>query len=125
MKKLYMMLTGALCLVGAAHADEAQHKQLVENYCYAQSAASVCDGLQMRMDTRGTVESIVGDKAGGQSSRYQQECLTGLNRAMEDEKNGVCESAWRDFGCDGEKVKGLIQQNPFKVNEPRLCRFEG
>lgn len=124
MKKLLVLMVGLL-VFSSAQAEQGKHEELVESYCYAESAALVCDGLQMRMDTRGKVEAIVGGEVGGPSSKYSEACRAGLAKAIEDESNGGCKKAWRDFGCSGTKVAKLIQQNPFKVSNPTLCTFGG
>ncbi|MCF9470879.1 hypothetical protein J8A00_21250 [Vibrio parahaemolyticus] len=109
----------------ASVATNSESSPLVENFCYALQAAMMCDGLQMRIDTEAKIENIVGGKIRGPSSEYNQSCMAGLDMAFKQENDGLCENAWRDFGCSGDKVKGLIQESSKSGSGRELCEFEG
>ena len=86
-------------------------------------AALLCDNLKMRIDTESKVVKQVGQTIRGPGSPYNMDCLAGLNKAFEEEENGLCESAWKDFGCSGAKIPRLIQENPFRLENVILCEY--
>lgn len=113
-----------LAFASTAHAVEGK-SEMAENFCYALQASMLCDNLKMRIDTEGKVKEVVGAEIRGPGSPHNQACLQGLSKAFEEENGGLCSNAWRDFGCSGKKLSGLIQENPFKVKNAMLCEFKG
>ncbi len=96
------------------------HALLVRHTCYAFQSSLLCDDLKMRVDTQHIVEKTVGSQFRGPGGKYSEDCKNGIEEAL----NGVdCPTIWRDFGCDGGVVPNLIQQNPFRLTDPILCRF--
>jgi hypothetical protein len=118
----YVVLVTVLCLSFGAQAEEKE--ELVKGFCYALQASMICDALQMRSDTEGKVERKVGGKFRGPKTQLNRVCISGLMRAFEEEGKGLCENAWREYGCAGSIEPNLIQQNSFKLNNPRLCVYQ-
>jgi hypothetical protein len=123
MKKV-LIIGVLLASVSTANAAEGK-SELAEDFCYALQASMLCDNLKMRIDTEGKVKEIIGVEIRGPGAPHNQACLQGLNKAFEEEHGGLCSNVWRDFGCSGEKLSGLIQENPFKVKNAMLCEFKG
>lgn len=96
--------------------------QAVENFCYALQATGNCSELAMRLDTRETLEAKIGAKADAPDSPYNEACKSGLAKATEDKQ--LCRNAWARFGCGGNVMPNLLQQNPSdKTQQPVLCKF--
>ncbi len=100
-----------------------KHEALVQNFCYALQATMMCKDLNMRADTERKIENEVGMKIRGPESPYNQACMKGLTLALKDEKRGICSKAWKKFGCYGNKVPRLIQENPFKKRNGVFCEY--
>ena len=103
------------------HAKEP--KKLVHEFCYALQATSVCDNLNMRLDTEGKVESQVGGKFRGPKTPFNNECMAGLNQAFEEENKGLCKTAWEKYGCSGTEIPRLLQENPFRNRNGIFCKY--
>ena len=91
---------------------------LSESFCYALQASFECDDLFMRIDTEKTIVKKIGKAIRGQDSQYNSNCLNGLSQVDIDLENGLCEKAWRNFGCNGKKIPGLLQKSD------SLCKFK-
>ena len=100
-----------------------KHEALVQDFCYALQATMICEDLNMRVDTERKIENEVGMKIRGSESPYNQACMKGLTFAFKDEKHGICSKAWKKFGCYGNKVPRLIQENPFRKKNGVFCEY--
>ncbi|VAW48153.1 hypothetical protein MNBD_GAMMA03-905, partial [hydrothermal vent metagenome] len=98
-----------------------KQKSLVKNYCYAQQAALLCDYLQMRVDTQEKIENQIGAKIN--DTKYNKICLQGISEAFDDENKGLCSKLWKQYGCNGNNIPRLIQENPFKKSNANLCEY--
>jgi len=94
-----------------------ENEHLVKSFCYSLQAASVCQNLQMRLDT----EQKVKNKVGGEF-RQSENCIAGLMQAIEESK-GLCGIAWKKHGCSGTDIPRLIQENPFKIKNGKFCKY--
>jgi hypothetical protein len=100
-----------------------ENKHLVKSFCYSLQAASICDNLNMRIDTEGKIEAKIGEKFRNQTSVYSSDCWAGLNKAFEEENKGLCAVAWKKYGCSGTDIPRLIQENPFKIKNGNFCKY--
>ena len=112
----------------AAAADETatpseSGKALAQHFGYALQAASICEGLQLRMDTEKVVDSKIGSAVRGKDSQYGDAYQAGLFAAIDD-GDSACATAWEKYGCNGSVEPALIQQNGTAMNNPQLCRYE-
>lgn len=98
-------------------------EELVRKFCYALQASTLCENLSMRLDTEAKFEKQVGGRFQGPDTPYSTECTVGLGRALEDEHNGLCNKAWKKYGCDGKDIPGLLQNNPFRNRNGILCEY--
>jgi len=97
--------------------------KLVQGFCYALQASMLCNNLKMRIDTEGKIENQFGIKIRGLDSPYYQFCLKGVSLAFEDEKHGLCSKAWEKYGCYGNDIPRLIQENPFRKENGVFCEY--
>lgn len=99
------------------------HKLLVNQFCYALQASSLCDDLIMRLDTEGKIESIVGGKLRGSGSVYNKSCREGIELAFDEKSKNLCLNTWEKYGCSGNVLPKLVQQSPFTKEDAKLCIF--
>jgi hypothetical protein len=83
----------------------------------------LCDDLKMRIDTEGKIETYVGEEIRGPQSKYNKDCMAGLNKAFEEETKGLCSNAWRDYGCSGLDISKLLQENPSRNRNGVFCEY--
>jgi len=77
----------------------------------------------MRVDTPSKVKDKIGIKTDIAQSIYKKDYLFGINLASTDEKGNLCKEAWLHFGCSGDIETNLLQENPFKIENPELCKY--
>ena len=99
------------------------HKLLVNQFCYALQATLLCDDLNMRLDTEGKIESIVGSKLRGVGSIYNENCKEGIKLAFDDEPKNLCLNTWEKYGCSGNVLPRLVQESPFTKDDGKFCMF--
>jgi len=98
------------------------HGALVKSFSYSLQAGSICDNLNMRLDTEKKINDKIGTKARG--GIYNKDSMIGITSAIRDDEEGIlCEQAWLHFGCDGDIEAKLLQGNPFKLQNPMLCEY--
>jgi len=97
------------------------HGALVKSFGYALQASLLCDNLSMRVDTESKVKEKIGTDTA--QSIYKEDYLFGVNSALADEKGNLCKEAWLHFGCNGDVEANLLQESPFKVQNPKLCKY--
>ncbi len=111
------------CSITSANANEIA-SNLVTGFCYSLQAAAVCPNLQVRLDTEGKLEDEIGvSEIRGDNSAFKSECMLGVANAIAIENSNLCEVAWQKYGCSGNEVPKLLQQNPFSVDDPVLCAY--
>lgn len=100
-----------------------KYAELTQKFCYALQASMLCDNLKMRIDTEGKITAEVGTKIRGPGSIYNNDCMDGLNQALEEENMGLCTNAWKRYGCFGNDIPKLIQENRFRNRNAVLCEY--
>lgn len=120
MKKLLVLTTAIFSVCAMANTDKANEK-LAENFGYAMQASGNCSDLNMRLDTAGKVEKLLGEDPTSKESKYNEFYSKGLVKANKD-KN-LCVNAWKKFGCQGSETARLLQTNPFTNKTGEKCTF--
>lgn len=120
MKKLLILTTALFSACAMANTDKANEK-LAENFGYAMQASGNCGDLNMRLDTAGKVEKLLGEDPTSKDSQYNEFYSKGLIKANKD-KN-LCANAWKKFGCQGTETARLLQTNPFTNKTGAKCTF--
>lgn len=93
-----------------ANAKPADWKQLTKDFCTAQQAMAVCDGLIMRMDTEDRFNAKHGFQV---RNREDDESRTICLNAIAAFKPGPasCAKALQDYGCQGQKHPKLLMES--------------
>ena len=95
---------------------------LVKSFAYSLQAGQLCDDLKMRLDTENKVKQKIGTDT--RTGIYNKDYMVGINSAFADnEKGTLCKEAWLHFGCDGDIEANLLQANPFKIKNAKLCEY--
>lgn len=98
------------------------HGTLVKSFGYALQASLLCDNLSMRLDTEDKIKEKI--NANTREGVYGEDYMFGFTTAITDDKKGVvCKEAWLHFGCNGDIEANLLQENPFKLQNPTLCKY--
>lgn len=121
MKKLLTVTLLSSIVCANAVSTTSSNKKLVQDFCYSLQASGQCNNLSMRFGTEDEIDKIVGTQVRGPNSPYNQECLLGIQKAIQDDKKS-CKKAWDDFGCFGKKRTGLVQSNASDKNGS-FCKF--
>ena len=115
------LILSVLIFTPPVFAHDLDNHKIAENFCYAIQAVGQCPELNMRLDTEGKVNKLLGAEVRVPNGVYSESCLNGLNKANND-KN-LCENAWKRFGCQGAEFAQLIQQSPFGNPSAITCKF--
>ena len=127
MKKISLLIVVFTLTITNANAkmSEKKIKDLVFNTGYALQAGLICDNLKYLIST--TKE--VSDKIGVANIRddYKTIFYKGSEKAISDEqklgRQGLCDKAWRLFGCNGKRTPKLLSES-FRTNpNPQICHF--
>jgi hypothetical protein len=73
------------------------------------------------MDTQQKIENRVGAKI--TDRKYNKTCLQGISEAFEDKGKDICSKVWKKFGCNGDDLPRLVQENSFKKADANLCEY--
>jgi len=121
----YTVNAGRISLENS-HLFEANEKTaaFIQNFCYAFQASFSCDNLYMRSDTEGKIAAELGHKVKGPGTKYNKRCMAGLVEALDDKNDGLCQNAWKRYGCFGNDIPKLIQGSPFSNDDGVSCKYE-
>ncbi|AUK45189.1 hypothetical protein A4212_10005 [Pasteurella multocida] len=120
MRKLVILSLGFISCFALANVEQ-DNQKLAEDFCYAVQASGSCSDLNMRLDTEGKVNALVGEEIRKPNGKYSESCFNGLKKANNDKK--LCSNAWKKFGCNGSVTARLLQTNPFTNKDGAKCTF--
>ncbi len=105
-----LFVAALTCGSSAAYARPENWKQLTKDFCTAQQAMAVCDGLIMRMDTEDRFNAKHGFQV---RNREDDESRTICLNAIAAFKPGPasCAKALQDYGCQGQKHPKLLMES--------------
>ena len=112
--------------ISAISEDDIKPEELVAKFCYSLEAPTKCKTLSMHPDTILKVEEKAGGGFISDKTKFGQVCTTHIKQAISESKENLskyCSNVWQKYGCTGTDHKGLIQQDPKKVNRAIMCEY--